>query len=89
MPNLYSWYTNKAKRESPDSIHQTLAYGTLNEIRSLNKALGEDTIKDLFIAHPKKIYIAPALNFIKKFILHLSISFDEQKYLKSTPRHTR
>ena len=89
MPNLYSWYTNETKSASPDSIHQTLAYGTLHEIKSLKKTLGEDTIKNLFIAHPKKVYSASGLNFIKKFILHLSTSFDEQKYLKSTPRYTR
>ena len=88
MPNTHSWYTNKANNNSPDTIHQVLAYGTLNEIRSLKKTLGEEFLKKLFVTYPKKIYTASAFNFIKKFILHLS-SIDEQKYLKSTPRHTR
>ncbi len=89
MPNTYSWYTNNTTKDSPDSIHQTLAYGTLHEIKSLKNTLGEEKIKKLFIANPKKLYTASSLNFIKKFILHLSTSFDEQKYLKSTPRYTR
>ena len=88
MRNVRSWYTNTTTNVSPDDIHQTLAYGTFNEIKSLKATLGEETIKSLFINHPKKLYTAPSLNFIKKFILHLS-SLDEQKYLKSTPRYTR
>ena len=69
-------------------MHQVLAYGTFNEIKSLKNTLGEKIMKEIFVTHPKKLYTASALNFIKKFVLHLS-SIDEQKYLKSTPRYTR
>lgn len=84
-----SWYTSKTKENSPDSIHQILAFGTLDEIRALKKKLSEKQMKELFLIYPKKIYTMPALNFIKNFILHISGSFDEQKYLKNTPRNTR
>ncbi len=87
MLKSYSWY-NTDTTNSPDAIHQTLAYGTLDEIRSLKKTLGEDMLQKLFVTYPKKIYTAPAFNFIKKFILHISSPIDDQKYLKSTPRYT-
>jgi hypothetical protein len=79
------WYTNKYNVQ--DAIHHTLALGTLEEIRSLKKELGEDTIRDIFLRYPQKLYIAPTLNFIKKFILHIQDSIDEQRYLKHTPRY--
>jgi len=87
MPTSYSWYTSKTTEESPDNIHQILAYGSLSEIKSLKKALGEEVVKKKFMSYPKKIYTASSLNFITKFILHISTSIDEQKYLKSTPRY--
>lgn len=66
-----------------------LAFGTLDDIRLLKNKVGEVEMKELFLQFPKKIYTMPALNFIKNFILHISISFDERKYLKNTPRNTR
>lgn len=84
-----SWYTNTIDKESPDTIHQILVFGTLDEIRSLKKSVGERRLKELFLRHPKKIYTMPAFNFIKNFILHINTSVDEQKYLKYTPRSTR
>jgi len=87
--NKRVWYSTKANFNSPDVIHQILMYGTLFEIKSLIKKLGENTVKELFLEYPKKIYTAQALNFIKKNILHLGSSIDEQKYLKSTPRNIR
>ncbi len=85
----HSWYTNNSNEKSPDAIHQVLAFGSLDDIRNLKKTVGERTIKDLFLHYPKKVYTSPTLNFIKNFILHVHNSIDEQKYLKSTPRHTR
>ena len=84
-----SWYTNTADEKSPDVVHQTLAFGTLDDIRSLKKKLGEQKIKELFLHYPKKVYTASTLNFVKNFILGISDSIDEQKYLKHTPRSTR
>jgi len=84
----YSWYTNKANNKSLDNIHQTLAFGSLKDIKTLKKAVGENVLVKLFLQNPKKVYTATSLNFISKFILHIK-SIDEQKYLKSTPRYTR
>lgn len=82
------WYSNEIKPESSDNIHQTLMFGTLGEIKSLFKSIGERKIKNSFLNSPKKIYTAPAFNFIKNFILGINIRLDEQKYLKNTPRHS-
>ncbi len=85
----YSWFTNKTDEKSPETIHQTLAFGSLNEIQSLKQTLGEEKLKKLFLDQPKKVYTASTLNFIKKFILSINTSIDEQRYLKNTPRNTR
>lgn len=83
-----TWYSTTQDTQSPDAIHQILAYGTLDEIRLLKKAIGEETIKKLFLGFPKKIYTSSALYFIKHFILHITNPIDEQKYLRNAPRHT-
>lgn len=83
------WYSSKADIKSPDTIHQILMFGKLSEIRSLKKKVGEAKIKEIFLYFPKKIYTHAALNFIKKFILGIQTSVDEQKYLKTTPRIIR
>lgn len=83
----YSWYAKKITAKSADNIHQTLAYGTINDIKTLKKTAGEDKLLKLFLKHPKKVYTTSSLNFITKFILHTK-SIDEQKYLKSAPRST-
>lgn len=83
------WYSKNVKLDSPDLVHQTLMFGSLEEIRALKKALGEVKLKELFLKFPKKIYTAPAFNFVKNYILRLRVSVDEQKYLKFTPRDTR
>lgn len=83
------WYSPKADIKSPDTIHQILMFGTLEDIQSLKKTVGETTVKKLFLQYPKKVYTAPALNFVKNFILRLHSPIDEQKYLKFTPRPIR
>ncbi|MBI2442718.1 MAG: hypothetical protein HYV40_02275 [Candidatus Levybacteria bacterium] len=84
----YSWYSPSLKKDSPDAIHQVLAFGTLSEIRSLKNTLGETQLKKLFLDHPKKVYTQSTLHFITNFILHID-SVDEQKYLKTTQRSIR
>lgn len=81
------WYSNEIKPESSDNIHQTLMFGTLEEIKSLLKSVGGKEVKNRFLRSPKKIYTATAFNFIKNFILGINTRLDEQKYLKNTPRH--
>ncbi|MGI8419108.1 MAG: hypothetical protein ACR2LN_00525 [Candidatus Levyibacteriota bacterium] len=85
----YSWYTDTTLEKTPDSIHQTLAFGSLDDIRSLKKTVGGEALKKLFLEHPKKIYTSSMLYFIKNFILHITNSIDDQKYLKFTPRNTK
>ena len=85
--NKRVWYSNDAELSSPDTIHQILMFGTLSEIKHLIGIIGEKTVKELFLNFPKKIYTAPALYFIKNFILHIPSLIDEQKYLKFTPRN--
>ena len=88
MPKSYSWYSNYTSLDSPDTIHQIFALGTLADIKSLRNIVGEKELKNIFITYPKKIYTVQTLNFIKKFILHISTTLDDQKYLKYTPRYT-
>jgi len=83
------WYLRKEDIKSPDTIHQVLMFGSLKDIKSLRSQVGENTVKELFLNHPKKVYTNAALNFIKNFILRISAPVDEQKYLKSTPRYIR
>ncbi len=63
-------------------------FGKLDDIKSLKKEVGEDKVRELFLTHPKKVYTASALNFIKKYILDINTPIDDQKYLKFTPRVT-
>ena len=85
----HTWYSNSHDIQSPDAIHQILAFGSLADIQSLKETLGEKIVRSQFLKHPKKVYTAQSLNFIKQFVLHIRTSFDEQKYLKHTPRYTR
>ncbi len=84
----YSWYSSKQKDKSPDSIHQVLQFGSLEDIKKLRITVVEENLRELFLSYPKKNYTPASLNFILKFILHIK-KVDEQKYLKSTPRNTR
>lgn len=83
------WYSSKEDIKSPDTIHQILMFGKLSEIQTLKKKVGESKIKEIFLHFPKKIYTHASLNFIKKFILKIQTSIDEQKYLKTAPRIVR
>lgn len=83
------WYASGDDVKSPDTIHQILMFGTLSDIHSLKEKLGDSAVKKIFLRYPKKIYTAPAFNFIKNFILNLQSPIDEKQYLKSTPRVTR
>lgn len=81
-----SWYTEASDINSPDTIHQIFAYGTLDEIIALRKKLGVKKLTELFLNYPKKVYIKSSLSFIINFILQINFPVDEQKYLKDTPR---
>jgi hypothetical protein len=83
------WYTPTENTNSPDAIHQILMFGKLSEIQTLKKTLGSSKIREIFLRYPKKVYTAASLNFVKNFILRLSVPLDEQQYLKYAPRVTR
>jgi hypothetical protein len=85
----YSWYSQTNDPNSSDAVQQILAYGNLDEILSLRKKMGREKLRQVFIEHPKKVYSASSLHFIQKFILHIDKPFDEQQYLKNTPRYIR
>ena len=82
----YSWYMNSKSKQSPDAIHQILAFGSIHDIQLLKKTVGVKQLKNFFLEYPKKVYPAPLFNFIKNMILNIHSSLDEQKYLKNTPR---
>ncbi|MDP2649515.1 MAG: hypothetical protein Q8P10_01590 [bacterium] len=83
------WYSSNPDMKSPDTVHQILMFGTLSDIKSLEKRLGKKTIGQLFLRYPKKIYTNTSLNFIKNFVLNINTPIDDQKYLKNTPRNIR
>ena len=85
--NKNVWYSKNTSNKSADTVHQILMFGTLSEIDSLKKSVGEKTIKEFFLQRPKKIYTPSALHFIKSFILQINIPIDESKYLKYTSRN--
>lgn len=85
----YTWYSKNVSLDSPDTLHQILAFGTLDELKALKKEVGEKKLQDIFVKHPKKIYTPQSLAFIKKFILHITRPIDDNKYFKHTPRHIR
>ena len=87
--NTHTWYSKEASLDSPDTLHQILAFGTLDELKELKKEVGEQKLKEIFITYPKKIYTPQSLSFIKKFILHITRPIDDNKYFKHTPRYTR
>ena len=83
------WYSNKVDVKSPDTVHQVLMFGGLDDIKFLKKTLGEKGLENLFLKYPKKIYTPAALNFVKNYILNIKTPIDDQHYLKFTPRVTR
>jgi len=82
----YSWYSRASNQKSPDTIHQILAFGTLDDIRTIKKIIGKEKARELFLRYPKKVYTLAGLKFIKNFILNITGSIDDAKYLKNTPR---
>ncbi|MHB8362693.1 MAG: hypothetical protein ACYDBX_03685 [Patescibacteria group bacterium] len=85
----YVWYSNNKDEKSPDSLHQTFVYGSLDSIMHLKRELGEEESRKLFLTYPKKMYTKASLNFIKHFVLNIEFSINENKYLKDTPRDIR
>ena len=89
MQNKYSWYTTSTQVNVVDDIHQTLAFGTLEDVKQLKKGIGVRKLTHYFIKHPKKVYSKPSFNFISKFLLPVHEQLESNDYLKATPRNNR
>ena len=89
MDIKHPWYSKEADINSPETIHYILMFGSLKDIAFLKESVGEQTMREFFLRYPKKIYTSSALHFIKNFILGISTSIDEQRYLKYTSRNLR
>lgn len=79
----YTWYNRKAKLDNPETIHQVISFGNLDEIIEMKRELGMEKIRKAYLEHPKKIYSRPVFLFINKYILKNQESIDERKYLKN------
>lgn len=89
MQSPYVWYSKSLTDDSPDVVHNTLALGTLEDINRIKDKLGVKKMQEIFLQSPMKVYRPATLNFTTKFILQLSQSIDETRYLKTTPRYPR
>lgn len=69
-------------KDRPYIIHQTLMYGTLEDIKDLFDLYSRREIVDAFINTPFRIYTPAAFNFVKKFILNLKKPLSEKDYVK-------
>lgn len=85
----YTWYNKKLKLDSPETIHQVLICGSLEDIKELQDTLGKAKIRTTFSSFPYKGYTPADLNFIKNFILNIKVPIDDSQYLKTTLRDTR
>lgn len=89
MVSNYSWYKKNVKINYPDTLHQVLIYGNLEDIKAMNIQLGQAYVRDTFLNYPKKAYTRASFNFISKFILKIENTVNEKLYLKDTPRYIR
>lgn len=65
--------------------HQVLMYGDLEDIRWLFDTYSREKVREIFVQQPKKIYTAPAFNFVKNFVLGLGgEKFEENRYVKTS-----
>jgi hypothetical protein len=64
-------------------IHQVLAYGSMDDIKIIQKIYSEKEIKNIFKNFPKKIYTKPVFLFIKNFLLNIDDELNEKDYVKS------
>lgn len=60
------WYSSQIDKASPDAVHQILMFGTLEEIHSLKKDIGESQIKEIFFTSPQ---IGKLIPFTGGFVL--------------------
>lgn len=82
------WSVNIAKldleKDRPYIVNQVLSYGTLNEIRWLMKTYGKDTVKQVFLKQPIKVYTPSAFRFSQLLLGVSGIMAD--RYDQTLPR---
>lgn len=83
------WSSEKERldkeRDKVYIIHQTLMYGTLEDIKNLFEIYSEEEIKDVFVQSPLRIYTPSAFNFIKNYVLELEAPLLVESYVKTSP----
>jgi hypothetical protein len=64
-------------------IHQTLAFGTLSDIKLLFNLYSLEEVRHIFLKQPKPLYSPQALNFLQKYILQIEDArLSKERYIK-------
>lgn len=65
-------------------IHQTLAFGTLEEMKLLFNIYPAKEIQQIFLKRPQPLYSPQGLNFIQKYILQIKdTGLSKERYVKN------
>lgn len=71
-------------------INQILSLGTLEELKWLFSTYPRQTLKEIFVKKPSKIYTPSSFNFVKNILLGLkNKKLSPKYYVKSLPRDIR
>ncbi|MCX6810250.1 MAG: hypothetical protein NTY30_00725 [Candidatus Berkelbacteria bacterium] len=89
MKNRYLWYKKIDDTGSADTIHQILAFGTLEDIADLKSEVGNEKIREIFIQKPRNIYTKADFNFVKQYLLKIDQEIDATDYLKTSARNIK
>lgn len=72
------------EKDRPYIVNQVLSYGTLDEIRWLMKTYGKDTVKQVFLEQPIKVYTPSAFRFSQLLLGVSGVMAD--RYDQTLPR---
>jgi hypothetical protein len=89
MKNRYLWYKKSDDTQSADTIHQILAFGTLEDIADLKSEVGDKKMREIFIQKPRNVYTKADFNFVKQYLLKIDQEIDETSYLKTSARNIK
>lgn len=69
-------------------IHYVLQYGTLEHVQWLLRTYRPQTVRQVFLRHPIKVYSPSSLYFTKNFLLGLTNQvINRHRYLAASSRH--
>lgn len=78
------------KKDQAYIINQVLVYGGLKELKWLFKVYSLETLRNVFIKRPTKVYTESSFNFAKEILLGLSdLKLDPYRYDRDLPRVIR